>query len=88
MFWRCRLDRQRMHPFLQFGRQNVVNHPMLLDPGFALKRCRDNFDAKMAFPVGPGSRMALVLRRFINHLQGKGCKRRLQLGLQGFSNQS
>ena len=62
-----------MHPLFQFGRQDVVNHPVLLDPGFALKCRRDNFDAKMAFPVRPGSRMALMLRRFINHLQENGC---------------
>lgn len=61
-----------MHPLFQFGCQNVVNHPVLLDPGFPLERHRDNFDAKMAFPVSPGSRMALMLRRFIDHLQGNG----------------
>lgn len=77
-----------MHPLLQFGCQDVVNHPVLLDPGFALERRCDNFDAKMTFPVRPGSRMALVLRRFINHLQGNGGKCRLQLRFQGFSNQS
>ena len=61
-----------MHPLFEFGCQDVVNHPVLLNPGFALKRCRDNFDAKMAFPVRPGARMALMLRRFVNHLQGNG----------------
>lgn len=61
-----------MHPLFEFGCQDVVNHSVLLDPGFALKRRRDNFDAKMAFPVRPGSRMALMQRRFINHLQGNG----------------
>ena len=46
--------------------------PVLLDPGLPLERRRDNFDAKMAFPVRSGSRMALMLRRFTNHLQGNG----------------
>ena len=61
-----------MHPFFELRRQDVVNHPVLLDPGLALERRRDNFDTKMAFPIRPGSRMALMLRRFINHLQGNG----------------
>ena len=77
-----------MHPLFEFRRQNVVNHPVLLDPGLALKRRCDNFDAKVAFPVRTRPRMALVLRRFIDHLKGKGRKRRLQLAFQGFSNQS
>ena len=59
-----------MHPLFEFRRQDVVNHPVLLDPGFALERRRDNFDAKMAFPVRPCAYMARMLRRFINHLQG------------------
>ena len=50
-----------MHPFLQFGCQNVVNHPVLLNPGLALKGRCDNFDAKMAFPFRPCARMTLVL---------------------------
>ena len=77
-----------MHPLFEFGCQDVVNHPVLFDTGFSLKRRRDNFDAKMAFPVWPGSRMTRVLRRFIDHLQGNGRKCRLQLRFQGFSNQS
>jgi len=77
-----------MHPLFEFLSQDVVNHPVLFHPGFALERRCDNFDAKMAFPVRPGARMALVLRRFIDDLQGKGCKRRPQLVFEGFSNQS
>ena len=61
-----------MHPLFEFRCQDVVNHPVLLDPGFAQERRSDNFDAKMAFPAGPGARMALMLRRFIDDLQGKG----------------
>ena len=50
-----------MHPLFEFGCQDVVNHPVLFDPGFALKRRRDNFDAKMAFAVRPSTCMALML---------------------------
>ncbi len=61
-----------MHPLFEFCRQDVVNHPVLRDPGLALKRRRDNFDAEMAFPVWPGAGMAHMLQRFINNLQGNG----------------
>lgn len=61
-----------MHPLFQFRRQNVVNHPVLLNTGFALECRRNDFDTKMAFPVRPRPGMALVLRGFINHLQGNG----------------
>ena len=77
-----------MHPFLQFNRQNRVNHAVLLNPGFALKCCCDNFDPEMAFPVGPRPRMALMLGGFINDLQGNRRESLKQLGLQCFSNQS
>ena len=46
-----------MHPLFEFCRQDVVNHPVLRDPGLALKRRSDNFDAEMAFPVWPGAGM-------------------------------
>ena len=42
----------------------------------------------MALPIGPCSRMANMVIGLINNLQEIGCKCRLQLGFQCFSNQS
>ncbi len=69
-----------MHPLFQFIGQHTIYHPVLFDPGLALKRACDNFYPKVAFPIGPCPRMAMMLVRFINNLEGQGLESCRELG--------
>ena len=61
-----------MKATLELGVQRRIDHPVRLDPALAAKRLRFDRDPKMSLAFGPGTGMALVQMRFIDHIEVGG----------------
>jgi hypothetical protein len=58
-----------MHATRQFTRKCLVDHAVALDPALTAERFRHDMNPEMGLAARPVAGMALVLMRFINHVQ-------------------
>lgn len=63
------MDGERVDTRFEFVGESVVNHAMACDPALPLERVSYNIDPEMRFSARPMSGVALMLMRFVEHLQ-------------------
>jgi len=60
---------QRVDTAFEFGRKNIVDHAMALQPGLPFEGIRHDIDAEVSLPARPVPGMALMLVRFVHHFE-------------------
>ena len=70
------MDRQRVHAAREFTRKCLVDHAVALDPALTAERFRHDMNPEMGLAARPMAGMALVLMRFIDHIEALWRERR------------
>ncbi len=80
---RQHLDGQGMDSVLEFGVQNVHDGKVLRHAAHPVKMTGRDSDTKMGFTTLPPAGMAMMLVRFIDHIEESGGEFSGKLGLDG-----